>query len=156
MRQKFSSLKVDIDSVDFETFVAITQHFSRLVLVENDCRIRRFALQRTICGPYRRVSLPIVRCWRQQRQLQTVPLPGRLFEMWLTYPERFQRHDAYRVVRWDGGKNYLLPVARTPTGFRGSVDAMLRSETSVGKSPPGALHRVRREWVQPYALLPRA
>ena len=111
--KSFPLLKVDIDSVDFETFVAITQHFQpKLVLVErNDWPHSEGLLFSALsAGPAQEGGpTPLYGAGVNSGNFRKrFPCQGVSSKMWLTYPERFQRHDAYRVVRWDGGKNYLL------------------------------------------------
>lgn len=110
---RFPLLKIDLDSVDFESFVAIAERFHpRLVFAERSDwpHAEGLLFSSLSVGPaHEGGPTPLYGAGSTGSNFRKrFSCQGVSSKMWLTYPERFQRNDSYRVVRWDGGKNYLL------------------------------------------------
>lgn len=105
----FELLKIDMDSVDFEAFVAITQRFHpQLVFVERTDWLHAEGMVFTALtqGAEQTVPAEYGKGTTGYNFRSRFACQGASSRMWLTYAR--QLHKGYRVVQWDGGKNYLL------------------------------------------------
>lgn len=105
----FELLKIDMDSVDFEAFVAITQRFHpQLVFVEKTdwLHTKGMVFSALTQGAEQTVPAEYGKGTTGYNFRSRFACQGASSRMWLTYAR--QLHKGYRVVQWDGGKNYLL------------------------------------------------
>lgn len=127
--RRFALLKIDIDSVDLETFAAVTQRFRpRIIFVERTDwgHTEGMLFSALSAGPGQEGGPPATYSagTNGYNYRHRFACHGTSSKMWLTFHGRFRsttaaqaggdggghehRRGGYQVVQWDGGKNYLL------------------------------------------------